>query len=206
MRFPDLFNVEQTSVLTELKERDLAERKASSSDPLRLKAVSLSVAQYLYMQVLRGPARHIVEFGTSAGYSTIHLAHAAQRSGGRIYTLDREPQKTAWARENIRRSNLEDQVEFYTGDIADFIAQLPREIDFVFFDFGVPSFAPYWPSIREKMTAQAFLFVDGWEQIERWDSESEWREFKETLEADGDFVTALLPMEKGHLTAVRINE
>jgi len=156
------------------------------------------------MQVLRGPARHIVEFGTSAGYSTIHLAHAAQHNGGCVYTLDREEQKTIWARENLRRCDLEEQVEFFTGDIADFIVQLPPKIDFAFFDFGVPSFAHHWPSIRERLVPQAFLFVDGWDQIERWNSESEWREFKEMLEADSDFVTALLPLEKGHLTAVRL--
>ncbi len=204
MKFPDVFTTEQNDTIAALKTRDLAEREAGSTDPLRLKAITPSVAHYLYMQILRGPASHIVEFGTSAGYSTIHLAHAAQRSGGRVYTLDREPQKTTWARENIRRCGLEEQVDFFTGNIADFIAQLPPKIDFVFFDFGVPSFAQYWPSIREKMVSQAFLFVDGWDQIERWNSEPEWREFKEVLETDGDFVTALLPLEKGHLTAVRI--
>lgn len=197
MKFPDVFTPDQERLVTALKARDLEERKAGSTDPLRIKAVSATVAHYLYMQVLRGPARHIAEFGTSAGYSTIHLAHAARRCGGRVYTLDREPKKTALACENIHLCGLADYVDFSTGDIADFIAQLPTAIDFAFFDFGVPSFAGHWHSIKEKMAANAFLFVDGWEQIERWNSEPEWSDFKGQLEADSDFITMLLPLEKG---------
>jgi len=205
VKFPDLFAPEQAQLLAEIKARDLSERQAGSTDPLRLKALTPAVAQYLYMQLLRGPAHRIAEFGTSAGYSTIHLAHAAQRSGGRVYTLDREKQKTAWARENIRACSLEHQVEFFTGEIEDFIAQLPDDLDFVLFDFGVPHFAPHWPAIREKMALQASLFVDGAERIERWHSDPEMRAFKEQLERDPDFVCTLLALEKGNLIAVRVS-
>ncbi|MFT5086516.1 MAG: hypothetical protein ACI8PG_000865 [Planctomycetota bacterium] len=55
------------------------------------------------------------------------------------------------------------------------------------------------------MATNAFLFVDGWGQIERWNSEPEWSDFKGQLEADSDFITMLLPLEKGHLTAVRVS-
>ena len=48
------------------------------------------------------------------------------------------------------------------------------------------------------------IFVDGWENLERWESEPEWKAFKETMESDPEFMTFMLPMEKGNLIALRL--
>ena len=50
-------------------------------DPLRLRAVSPQVAHYLCLTAVHQQAQILVEFGTSHGYSTLHLAAAAQRTG-----------------------------------------------------------------------------------------------------------------------------
>ena len=42
--------------------------------------------EFLYMQALASGARNIVEFGTSYGISTLYLAAAAKRNGGRVIT------------------------------------------------------------------------------------------------------------------------
>lgn len=203
MKYADLFTPEQQRVLAEIKDRDLAQREAGSTNPLRLKAVSPTVAHFLYAQIRRGNARTIAEFGTSAGYSTIHLAAAAKHTDGKVYTLDREPQKTAWARENLTTCDLDHRVECFTGTIDDYIAWLPDALDFLFFDFGVHSFASYWPAIRKKTVPGTLLFVDGFTTLKEWDSEPEWMAFLETMQADPDFTTSLLPLEKSHLLAFR---
>ena len=204
MKYADLFTPEQQTILAKIKETDLAQREASSTDPLRFKAVSATVAHFLYAQIRRGKAQAIVEFGTSAGYSTIHLAAAAEHTGGKVYTLDREPQKTAWARDNLAACSLDSRVEFFTGEIADFIEWLPDALDFVFFDFGVHSFAAHWPEIRKKTTPGTMLFVDGFTTLREWDDAPEWMAFLETMQADTDFVTSILPLEKSHLLAFRL--
>ena len=48
------------------------------------------------------------------------------------------------------------------------------------------------------------LFVDGWESLERWETEPDWRAFKIHLEDEPDFMTWMLPLEKGHLIAVKV--
>lgn len=204
MKPADLFTPQQNCIVDQLKEQDLAERRADSTDPLRLKAVSPGVAQFLQMMILHGQARIVAEFGTSAGYSTIHLAEAVRRTGGCVHTLDREPKKTAWARENLMACGLIDFVQFFTGACADFVANLPGDLDLVFFDFGVPSFRPYWPQIRAKTKPGTMIFVDGWEKLERWESEPEWKAFKDTMESDPEYMTCLLPLEKGNLVALRV--
>jgi predicted O-methyltransferase YrrM len=204
MKITNLFTAEQYDIACKLKEQDFAERNAGSTDPLRLKAVSSSVAQFLQMMILHGQARTVVELGTSAGYSTIHLAAAVQRTGGRVYTLDREPKKTAWAKENLTACGLDSYVEFFTGECSEFVDILPASLNFVFLDFGIPSFIDHWPKVRKKIRKGAMLFVDGWENLERWETEPKWKEFRVMMESDPDFLVSLLPLEKGHLIATRV--
>ena len=45
------------------------------------------------MQALASGARNIVEFGTSYGISTLYLAAAAKRNGGRVITCEYVPHK-----------------------------------------------------------------------------------------------------------------
>lgn len=204
MVISNLLSADQRKVLNELKTQDLSERKAGSKDPLRLKAISTSVAEFLYLTILKSKACTIAEFGTSAGYSTIHLAAAASKTGGHVYTLDRVTQKTELARKNLLASGLDSFVELFTGECSDFVDSLPDKLDFVLFDFGVPWFAPFWPKIKKKTVSGCTIFVDGWEQIKRWETEPAWKAFNDCMEADPDFLTSLLPLEKGHLLAFRI--
>ena len=62
-------------------------------------------------------ARTIVEFGTSFGISTLHLAAALRdNGGGRLITSEFEPSKVARARDNLTAGGLIDLVEIREGD------------------------------------------------------------------------------------------
>ena len=88
MQIENLFTPEQQALVAGLHRRDQQERQAGSTDPLRLRAVSSQVAHYLCLTAIQQQARTLVEFGTSHGYSTLHLAAAAQRTGGRVFSLE----------------------------------------------------------------------------------------------------------------------
>ena len=171
MHIEALFTPTQQALVAGLHRRDQQERQAGSMDPLRLRAVSPQVAHYLCLTAIHQQTQTLVEFGTSHGYSTLHLAAAAQRTGGRVYSLDRMPEKTAAARANLRQAGLDHLVECYTGEGADFIAAdfiLPERVDFVFVDFGLPAFAPMFTMLKSRLVPGAFLFhVDGWSES-RW--------------------------------------
>src|ERR1700744_5946141 len=65
-------------------------------------AVSEETARLLYMLARSCKARAIVEFGTSFGISTLHLAAAVRdNGGGRVIGSDFEPSKVARARANM---------------------------------------------------------------------------------------------------------
>ncbi|MCQ4380070.1 class I SAM-dependent methyltransferase, partial [Clostridioides difficile] len=74
-----------------------------------------------------GGARSIVEFGTSFGISTLHLAAALRdNGGGRLVTSEFEPSKGVRARANLAAAGLADLVEIREGDaLRTLAADLP---------------------------------------------------------------------------------
>jgi predicted O-methyltransferase YrrM len=76
-------------------------------------------------------ARSVVEFGTSFGVSTLHLAAGLRdNGGGRIITTEFEPSKAARAQENFAVGGLADLIELREGDALQTLARdLPGQID-----------------------------------------------------------------------------
>jgi len=99
-------------------------------------AVSRETGALLYMLARAMDARKIVEFGTSLGISTLHLAAALRdNGGGRIVTSEFEPSKLARAKGNIAAAGFTDLVEFREGDALETLARdLPGQIDLVLLD------------------------------------------------------------------------
>ncbi len=99
-------------------------------------AVSRETGALLYMLARAGKARSIVEFGTSFGISTLHLAAALRdNGGGTLITCEFEPSKIKRARANLEAAGLLDLVEIRAGDALRTLAHdLPGTIDLVLLD------------------------------------------------------------------------
>ena len=99
-------------------------------------AVSRETGRLLYLLARGCQARNIVEFGTSFGLSTLHLAAALRdNGGGRLITSEFEPSKVARARENLAAGGLSDLVEIREGDaLRKLSVDLPETIDLLLLD------------------------------------------------------------------------
>ncbi|RXG89474.1 O-methyltransferase [Bradyrhizobium zhanjiangense] len=99
-------------------------------------AVSRETGTLLYMLARSSHARTIVEFGTSFGISTLHLAAALRdNGGGRLITSEFEPSKAARARDNLSAGGVIDLVEIREGDALKTLStDLPDTIDLVLLD------------------------------------------------------------------------
>ena len=89
--------------------------------------VSRTTGKLLYLLARSIRARTIVEFGTSFGISTLHLAAALRdNGGGRLVGSEFEPSKILRARENLAAGGLSDLVEVREGDaLQTFARDLP---------------------------------------------------------------------------------
>lgn len=98
--------------------------------------VSKETGALLYLLTRTCKANAIVEFGTSFGISTIHMAAALRDNGGGLLIgSEFEPSKAARARENIVAAGLSDLVEIRDGDALESLSRdLPQRIDLVLLD------------------------------------------------------------------------
>ena len=69
--------------------------------PKRMLNITRDTGRLLWIIVRATDATRILEVGTSNAFSTIWLADAARSTGGRVTTLELNPEKIALARANL---------------------------------------------------------------------------------------------------------
>jgi predicted O-methyltransferase YrrM len=132
----------------------------------RLKDLPLPVSRetgvLLYMLARSSRARDIVEFGTSFGISTLHLAAALRdNGGGRLITTEFEPSKVARARENLTAGGVIDLVEIREGDaLKTLSADLPATIDFLLLDGAKALYPDVLALVEDRLCPGALLVAD----------------------------------------------
>ncbi len=125
-------------------------------------AVSPETGMLLYMLARATRAKAIVEFGTSFGISTIHLAAALRdNGGGRLIGSEFEPTKVAHARANLAAAGLADLVEIREGDALEtFARDLPETIDVVLLDGHKPLYPRILDLLAPRLHTGSWLVAD----------------------------------------------
>jgi predicted O-methyltransferase YrrM len=132
----------------------------------RLKNVPLPVSRttgtLLYMLARSFGARTIVEFGTSFGISTLHLAAALKdNGGGHLITTEFEPSKAARARDHLAAGGLIDLVEIREGDALQTLSiDLPETIDLVLLDGAKALYPDILSLLESRLRPGAFIVAD----------------------------------------------
>lgn len=124
--------------------------------------VSRETGLLLYMLVRGSNARSIVEFGTSIGISTLHLAAALRdNGGGYLITTEFEPSKLARARVNLEAGGLADLVEIREGDALQTLAtDLPASIDLVLLDGAKALYPDILKTLESNLRSGAIIVAD----------------------------------------------
>ncbi len=125
-------------------------------------AVSRETGTLLYLLARACQARTIVEFGTSFGLSTLHLAAALRdNGGGRLIGSEFEPSKVERARQNIAAAGLSDLVEIRAGDALDtFACDMPATIDLVLLDGAKVLYPSVLALLEPRLRAGALIIAD----------------------------------------------
>jgi predicted O-methyltransferase YrrM len=119
-----------------------------ASDAAGLPAIHVSPLQGKWLMLLAQVqgARHILEIGTLAGYSTIWMARALPKDG-RLVTLECDPKHAEISRANIARAGLAHLVELRLGPALDTLPKLAAEkrdpFDLIFIDADKESYPEY---------------------------------------------------------------
>jgi predicted O-methyltransferase YrrM len=129
-------------------------------------AVSRETARLLYMLTRSTGAEAIVEFGTSFGISTLHLAAGLRdNGGGRLITTEFEPSKAARARENFAAGGLADLIELREGDALETLAAgLPERVDLVLLDGAKGLYPEVLDRLAPRLAPGALIVADNAER------------------------------------------
>jgi predicted O-methyltransferase YrrM len=88
-------------------------------------------------------AKHVMEVGTSTGYSGLWILLALMRTGGRLTTYETDRGRHELARSNYERAGLLGQATLVQGDAHVEITKLKGPIDLVFLDADKEGYPDY---------------------------------------------------------------
>ncbi len=187
------------AVMRRLERADATDRVDGTPRERRLRAVRPEVGEFLLVLALGARTREIVEIGTSGGYSTLWLAVAAGRNGGRVVTFEVDPAKVARARETFARAGVEALVSLRAESAVAGLGRLERPADLLFLDaekedyedFLIPAVAALRPGgllVADNLTSHA-------EDLEG---------FRRVALGHPELAGLVVPVGRGELVAVRL--
>lgn len=124
--------------------------------------VSPQTGRLLYMLARRANVRSVVEFGTSFGISTLHLAAALRdNGGGLLITTEFESSKVARAQEHVAEAGLSDLVDIREGDALKTLStNLPESIDLLLLDGAKSLYGDVLDLIEPRLRPGALVIAD----------------------------------------------
>jgi caffeoyl-CoA O-methyltransferase len=140
--------------------RFLNERKNTWSQGINYWNVSYEDGQLLHDLVVKQKAKSILEVGTSTGHSTIWLAMAAAKTGGKVTTIEIDPERHAEAKRNFNTAGVSHLIDARLADAHELVKTLPGPWDFVFQDADKDWYLNYWNDLNSKMASNGCYTAD----------------------------------------------
>jgi predicted O-methyltransferase YrrM len=124
--------------------------------------LSVSPASARLLYILARTCRRIVEFGTSFGISTIHLAAAARENGhgSRVLSTELVPKKAQRARENLSDAGLSGYADILEGDAVAILQNIDFYIDMLFLDGRKDLYLPVLKLAESRLRKGAIVVAD----------------------------------------------
>ena len=94
------------------------------------------VARFLRLLLMIKRPQHILEIGTSIGYSTVSMAQIIKPYGGKITTIELDEEIAGTAKENFVRYGVSENIELMIGYAEEIVPALRHKFDCIFMDVG----------------------------------------------------------------------
>jgi predicted O-methyltransferase YrrM len=145
-------------------------------------------AQFLNLMIKATRAVHVLEVGTSQGYSAIWMGLALEETGGRLTTIEIDSERHALAQRNVREAGLAGRVTLIRGDAHREIAGLKGLFDFVFLDADKDGQMDYFKKLYPKKIAPGAIIA-----VHNAISEAgAMKDYMDTIRKNEDFDTVIV--------------
>jgi caffeoyl-CoA O-methyltransferase len=107
--------------------------------------------QFLHDLIVEKGYTRALEIGTSTGHSSIWIAWALSKTGGRLVTLEIDEGRHREALRNFEEAGLADVIDARLGDAHELVKTLGGPFDFVFSDADKGWYTQYFKDVAPKM-------------------------------------------------------
>jgi predicted O-methyltransferase YrrM len=157
--------------------------------------VGEEVGRFLHALIIARKATAIVELGTSYGYSTLFLADAARKTGGKVHTFELAADKQEHAKAQLAEAGLADHVEWYLGDAVALLDDITSGVDFVLIDLWKDLYIPCLDKLYPKLASNGLIAADN--MIEPAMSRPDAEAYRAAVRSLPDLQSVLLPIGSG---------
>jgi predicted O-methyltransferase YrrM len=147
-------------VLRRLEAEDAEERAQGLGPQERSRAVAPTTGRFLFSFVAPQTDCEVLEIGGSRGYSSIWLRAGVRHLGGRVLSLEQDPEKVAAWRRNVAEAGLEEWVELVEGDAFESLRAIDDVFDVVFLDAEKEDYDALFALARTKLEPGAVVIAD----------------------------------------------
>lgn len=135
--------------------KDIDDKVRKFLDEQRGKWFDLNVpevdGQTLFNLIVEGNYKDALEIGTSTGHSGVWIAWALSKTGGRLTTIEIDPERHKEAVENFKKAGLSEFVDARLGDAHQLVRELKGPFDFVFSDADKDWYKNYFVDVDPKL-------------------------------------------------------
>jgi predicted O-methyltransferase YrrM len=107
--------------------------------------------QALFDLIVKKRFTRALEIGTSTGHSTIWMAWALSKTGGKLITIEIDRSRYDKARENVAAAGLTAYVDARLANAHDLVKTLPGPFDIVFSDADKEWYTQYFKDLEDKI-------------------------------------------------------
>ena len=143
----------------------------------------------LHELVLKGNFKHILEIGTSTGHSTVWLAWAASKTGGRVNTIEIDRGRYEKARANFDKAGVASFIQAHLADAHSLVPRLQGPFDFIFCDADKEWYLQYFQMTRDKIVPGGCFTAHN----VLWSHDPNIRKFLDHIQKDPEFRTTIVP-------------
>ena len=148
------------AVLARLEAEDADERARGLPPEQRSRQVAATTGRFLFALVAPQTDCEVLEIGGSRGYSAIWLAAGARHLGGRVVSLERDPERSDAWRRNVAEAGLDEWADLVEGDAFESLAAIEDVFDLVFVDAEKEDYERLFALARGLVEPGALIVAD----------------------------------------------
>jgi len=143
------------SALEMQHEKEKSRRTANGID-----ALNPDAAKFIAMFAMAKKAQVMVDIGCGVGYSTLWLAYAASKTGGKVIACELDAALVTQLQANLAKAQLTNYVEVLVGDARAMLRNRTETVDLLLIDGDRGQYETYFDVVYKQMEVGGTVIAD----------------------------------------------